>query len=91
MTQDALQTINEDEVLYLNSFNQEAINDDGDTVQTQGCVVTSPYLALQIKNCVSAQPNGVHLMVDGTYKLVFNGWVLVILAGHCVNFSIKGK
>ncbi len=90
MTIESLRNMNSNEVLYLNSFDQEALDDNNDTVQTQGCVFTSPFFAMQIDALVSKQATGVHLMVDGTYKLAFNGWVLVILAGHCVNFSSNG-
>jgi hypothetical protein len=78
-------------MIVLGEFDQTAVDDNGDTVRTGGCVVSSPFLVEFIADVAREQVNGVHLLADGTYKLVFNGWVLVVLAAHTVHNSTGGK
>jgi hypothetical protein len=90
VTLELLKSLDPDSLIVLKEFDQEAVDDNDITVRTSGCVVSSPFLVEYIGDVAEEQVDGVHLFADGTYKLVFNGWVLVILAAHTVHNSIGG-
>ena len=71
-------------MVVLREFKQQSTDDDGKSVLTEGFVFSSKSFLV---NC---QPDGLSLQTDGTYKLLFNGWVLSVLSGHSVNFSDGG-
>lgn len=69
-----------DDLVVFTTFDQHSVNDDGEPVHTIGIVCSSPRLASRVEDCVRLQHLGVSLQGDGTYKLLYNGWVLSILA-----------
>jgi len=86
-----LDDFHDDDMVCLREFSQEAVNDDGVTVTTEGFVFSSKALLKMIDEIVRSQPAGLSLLADGTYKLLHNGWVMCLLGGHNVKFAIRGK
>ena len=54
---------------------------------TEGFVFSSFAILENIKVAMSDKTEGVSLAMDGTYKLLFNGWVLIVLSTHTVNYT----
>lgn len=75
----------------VGSFDQSAINDDGDTVPCHGFIGTSKVMLDNIKLLSLAQPDGLVLYIDGTYKLLTNGWVLILLGGVTLKMNNSGE
>ncbi len=90
----------EDDLLVLHTFDVFVLKssvvegatlhedgDDNEYTRTQGCVFTSSALLkniqIAIRDCAAF---GLTAAMDGTYKLLFNGWVLIVLSTHTVNY-----
>lgn len=58
-------------------------------VRTQGFVFSSPAILNNTKIVLRDQIEGISLAMDGTYKLLHNNWVLVVLGTHTVNYTTK--
>jgi len=80
-----------DRFVVLGQFNQSATNDEGETVQCQGFIASNKMMLDNIQLLHVAQPDGLVLYLDGTYKLLDNGWVLILLGGVTLNVSAYGE
>ena len=74
----------------VGEFDQSAINDEGETVPCHGFIGTSKIMLDNIKLLSLAQPDGLVLYIDGTYKLLTNGWVLILLGGVTLKINNSG-
>ena len=53
---------------------------DGETIMQPGFIFTSKSILMNMKRRIEHQRYGLCLALDGTWKLTFNGWVLIVLA-----------
>ena len=75
-----------DDIVCLQQF-EAMIPASNPPVKTLGFVFSSPALLGNIKTALRDMTQGLSLALDGTYKLLYNGWVLCILATHTVNYT----
>ena len=76
--------------IIIGEFNQAAQNDEGKLVPCQGFIGSSKAMLNNLEKLAAAQPEGIILYLDGTYKLLINGWVLILLGGVTLKFSPTG-
>lgn len=60
-------------------------------IRTQGFVFSSENVTKNILSAIKCSPDGLSLALDGTYKLLFNGWVLIVLSSHTVNYTLNNN
>ena len=54
-----------------------------------GFVFASKETLLNLKVAVEALGNELSIGTDGTYKLVYSGWVLLILGTHALHYQVQ--
>ena len=75
--------------LVLNSYDFEVKIEDQVTTCT-GFTFTCKTFLQNIKKCVDCQISGMRLSWDGTYKLLRNGWTLILFGSISLKFGHGG-
>jgi hypothetical protein len=57
---------------------------------TSGFVFTNKILMNNIIKCTAAQPSGLRLSWDGTYKICQNGWTLILFGSTGIRIAENG-
>ena len=78
----------ENGVIVFRDFSLPCKDDDGNDVIAEGFVFASPKLIRNISTLIRDSLQGITLNMDGTHKLTFNGWVLLLLTS---SFVKRGK
>jgi hypothetical protein len=88
LSEECLSARKEDEMLVINSFQQNGINDENIAVICEGFVFCSLPEMRNINALFTSQKDiGLSLNADATHKLLFNGWVLPTLSAETINYS----
>ena len=64
---------------------------NGLDIVSQGFVFSSKYLLEQFYSRLTLMPKGIALLLDGTFKLIVNGWVLLVLGMEVIVRGSSGK
>ena len=75
--------------IILNDFNYEVKQNDKTSMCT-GFTFTCKKFLENIKKCIKSQPSGLRLAWGGTYKLMSNGWTLILFGSICTKFEKNG-
>ena len=79
-----------DKYFIIGEFDQLAKNDEDKEVPCQGFIGSSKSILNNLTKLTQAQPDGLVLYLDGTYKLLINGWVLILLGGVTIKLTSAG-
>ena len=80
----------EEKYFIIREFDQLARNDEDREVPCQGFIGSNKRMLNNLSKLVSVQPDRLILYLDGTYKLLINGWVLILLGGVTLKQSVSG-